>query len=179
MIGSRIVYEAKFQQTNDCTRHIYTNSNCHPFSLCTIKAQKEEIGLTPHLKSFTDHSMKGPYQCQKLEREREMRQQQRQDGQISDETNNLVSHYLTAPPIVSLSLSTLLVEAIISQPHLSYRLILLCPFVSRRFIINHGPAVRAWSFGLARHRRMKAAQMRNYRQEFLCLYWSKIVWEGN
>lgn len=57
-------------------------------------------------------------------------QQQRQDGQTRDEADDLVSLYLTAPPIVSLSLSLLLVEAIISQAHLSYCLILLCLFVS-------------------------------------------------
>lgn len=105
--------------------------------------------------------------------EREMQQQQWQDGQIRDETNDLVSLYLTAPTIVSLSLSPLLVEAIISQPHLSYCLILFCPFVSRRFIVNQGLAVRGWSFGFARYRRM------NYRQSFLCLYRSRIVCEGN
>lgn len=55
----------------------------------------------------------------------EMRQQQRQDGQIRDGAKDLVSLYLTAPPIVSLSLPLLLVEAIISQAHLSYCLILL------------------------------------------------------
>lgn len=47
-----------------------------------------------------------------------MRQQQLQNGQIRDGASDLVSLYLTAPPIVSLSLSLLLVEAIISPPNL-------------------------------------------------------------
>lgn len=46
-----------------------------------------------------------------------MRQQQ--DEQIRDEANDLVSLYLTAPPIVSLSFPLFLVEAIISLPPIS------------------------------------------------------------
>lgn len=47
-----------------------------------------------------------------------MRQQQLQNRQIRDGADDTVSLYLTAPPIVSLSLSLLLVEAIISPPNL-------------------------------------------------------------
>lgn len=48
----------------------------------------------------------------------EMRQQQLQNRRIRDGANDTVSPYLTAPPIVLLSLSLLLVEAIISPPNL-------------------------------------------------------------
>lgn len=83
--------------------------------------------------------------------------------------------YLTAtPPIVALSLSLLLVEAIISQPHLSYCLNLALPICLSQIHYKPEPAVRARRFGLARHGRMKVTQMMKCRMEFLCFCRSKI-----
>lgn len=59
-----------------------------------ISAQKEEIGLTEH------HSKRAL-----PEQENAMRQQQLHNWQIRDAAEDLESLYLTAPPIVSLSLS--------------------------------------------------------------------------
>lgn len=108
--------------------------------------------------------MKEPYQCQK--REREMRQQELQNGQARDGARGLVSLYLTAPPILSPSLSLLLVEAIISSPHLSYWLIFLRPFVSHIVIINQGAITLSLCFGLARIRLMNSDHA--MLQQFVC-----------
>lgn len=99
-----------------------------------------------------------------------MRQQQRQDGRNRDETKNVVSLYLTAPQIVSLSLPPLSVVDIISQapsllvPNLALS---ICLMQIHYQPLSQHPEPR--SFGYARHGRMNSEWWTTDR-EFVCLY---------
>lgn len=95
-----------------------------------ISAKKEELGPTAH------HSERAL-----PEQENKMRQEQLHNWQIRDGAEDLESFYLTAPPIVSLSHSLLLVEAIISSPRVCHWPILLASRIKQ--------GTWSHSFGLA------------------------------